>query len=46
MIGRLLDLTTRDARSRATELLDWFELADAADRMAKTYSGGMRRPVP
>jgi len=43
MIGQLLDLTTRDARSRATELLDWFELADAADRMAKTYSGGMRR---
>jgi len=43
MIGRLLDLTTPDARHRATELLDWFDLADAADRVAKTYSGGMRR---
>jgi oleandomycin transport system ATP-binding protein len=43
MIGRLLDLSTVEARHRATELLDWFDLADAADRVAKTYSGGMRR---
>lgn len=43
MIGQLLDLTTKDATARARELLDWFELADAADRVAKTYSGGMRR---
>jgi oleandomycin transport system ATP-binding protein len=43
MIGQLLDLTTRDAQARAQELLDWFELADAADRVSKTYSGGMRR---
>ena len=43
MIGRLLDLSTVDARRRAAELLDWFDLADAADRVAKTYSGGMRR---
>ncbi len=43
MIGQLLDLSGRDATARARELLNWFELADAADRVAKTYSGGMRR---
>ena len=43
MIGRLLDLRTRDARLRAEELLEWFDLTDAAGRVAKTYSGGMRR---
>ena len=43
MIGTLLNLSTRDAKSRAVELLDWFGLADAAQRRAKTYSGGMRR---
>jgi len=43
MIGELLDLSRRDARSRAAELLDWFELSEAATRVAKTYSGGMRR---
>jgi oleandomycin transport system ATP-binding protein len=43
MIGRLLDLKRRDARARATELLEWFDLTDAADRPARTYSGGMRR---
>jgi oleandomycin transport system ATP-binding protein len=43
MIGQLLDLSTRDAKARARELLDWFDLADAAGRVAKTYSGGMRR---
>ena len=43
MIGRLLDLSVADARQRAAELLDWFDLSDAADRVAKTYSGGMRR---
>jgi oleandomycin transport system ATP-binding protein len=43
MIGQLLDLSTRAAKQRATELLTWFELEDAADRVAKTYSGGMRR---
>jgi len=42
-IGRLLGLSRPDARARATELLDAFGLADAADRAAKTYSGGMRR---
>jgi len=43
MIGRLYHLSVRDARARATELLDQFDLRDAADRVAKTYSGGMRR---
>ncbi|WP_395728599.1 ATP-binding cassette domain-containing protein [Nakamurella sp.] len=43
MIGTLLNLSTRDAKARARELLDWFGLADAAGRRAKTYSGGMRR---
>ena len=43
LIGQLLDLTTRGAKRRAAELLDWFDLADAAGRRAKTYSGGMRR---
>jgi ABC-2 type transport system ATP-binding protein len=43
MIGRLSGLPRREARSRAGELLDRFDLGHAADRMAKTYSGGMRR---
>jgi oleandomycin transport system ATP-binding protein len=43
MVGRLLDMSRRDARSRAAELLERFELADAGRRRARTYSGGMRR---
>src|SRR3954447_9642406 len=43
MIGRLLDLSGKQARTRAKELLAWFDLAQAANRPAKTYSGGMRR---
>jgi oleandomycin transport system ATP-binding protein len=43
LIGRLLELTGREAKARAAELLSWFDLADAAKRPAKTYSGGMRR---
>lgn len=43
MFGRLYQLSSAEARRRATELLDQFELADAADRVVKTYSGGMRR---
>ncbi|WP_285702218.1 ATP-binding cassette domain-containing protein, partial [Actinomadura sp. NBRC 104412] len=43
MIGRLLGLTRRAARARAAELLTRFGLTDAAERPAKTYSGGMRR---
>ncbi|MDX6671452.1 MAG: type transport system ATP-binding protein [Solirubrobacteraceae bacterium] len=43
MFGRLFDLSRDKARQRAAELLERFELADAADRPARTYSGGMRR---
>jgi len=43
LIGQLLGLSSRDAKARAAELLERFDLADAASRMAKTYSGGMRR---
>jgi ABC-2 type transport system ATP-binding protein len=43
MIGRLSGLRRTDARARATQLLDQFGLADAADRVMKGYSGGMRR---
>jgi ABC-2 type transport system ATP-binding protein len=43
MVGELSGLSRRDAKSRATELLEHFDLLDAADRMVKTYSGGMRR---
>jgi len=43
LFGTLLDLGRRGARERAAELLEWFDLTDAAGRMAKTYSGGMRR---
>ncbi|GLZ75901.1 daunorubicin resistance protein DrrA family ABC transporter ATP-binding protein [Actinorhabdospora filicis] len=43
MVGRLYHLGKPRARSRARELLERFDLTDAADRPAKTYSGGMRR---
>jgi ABC-2 type transport system ATP-binding protein len=43
MFGRLFDLAPAEARRRADELLARFDLADAADRPARTYSGGMRR---
>jgi oleandomycin transport system ATP-binding protein len=42
-IGRLLGMPRPDARARAVELLGQFGLSDAANRAAKTYSGGMRR---
>jgi len=42
MIGRLLGMDRKAARARAAELLTRFELAEAAGRPAKTYSGGMR----
>ncbi|MGW5732215.1 MULTISPECIES: ATP-binding cassette domain-containing protein [Streptomyces] len=43
MIGRLLDLSRKEARSKADALLERFSLTEAAARPAKTYSGGMRR---
>ena len=43
MFGRLFRLSRAEASRRASGLLERFELADAADRTAKTYSGGMRR---
>ncbi len=43
MIGRLYRLGRARSRARAQELLDRFSLSDAANRPAKTYSGGMRR---
>jgi ABC-2 type transport system ATP-binding protein len=45
MIGQLSGLSRREARVRATELLERFGLADAAERQVKGYSGGMRRRV-
>jgi ABC-2 type transport system ATP-binding protein len=43
MVGRLYHLPMAEARRRAEEVLERFDLAEAAHRMAKTYSGGMRR---
>ena len=43
MVGRLYGMGARASRERARELLERFRLDDAADRPAKTYSGGMRR---
>ena len=43
MFGRLYQLPSATARSRAGELLEQFALSGAADRVVKTYSGGMRR---
>src|SRR6266852_5696283 len=43
MFGRLFGLSPAEARRRAVEMLARFDLADAADRPARTYSGGMRR---
>ena len=41
--GRLYDMSKTEAASRATELIDRFEISEAADRLVKTYSGGQRR---
>jgi ABC-2 type transport system ATP-binding protein len=43
MVGRLYGMSRRDAKARGTELLERFDLTDAAKRPVKTYSGGMRR---
>jgi len=45
MVGRLYHLGRKAARARARELLASFDLADAGDRLVRTYSGGMRRRV-
>lgn len=45
MIGRLQGLSKSESRTRATALIDNFELTDAADRRVDTYSGGMRRRI-
>jgi ABC-2 type transport system ATP-binding protein len=45
LVGRLLGLSWADARGRATELLGAFDLADAAGRQVRAYSGGMRRRI-
>ena len=42
-VGRLFHLGTATARQRADELLERFDLTDAAERQVQTYSGGMRR---
>ena len=43
MVGRLYHLSAAEAKRRADEVLERFDLTDAANRTAKTYSGGMRR---
>ncbi|MFB7475355.1 ATP-binding cassette domain-containing protein [Kitasatospora sp. NPDC056184] len=43
MVGELYQMPARAAKARALELLEWFNLTEAKDRTAKTYSGGMRR---
>jgi ABC-2 type transport system ATP-binding protein len=43
MVGRLYHLSAAEARRRAKDVIDRFDLTDAANRIAKTYSGGMRR---
>src|SRR6476646_10216881 len=43
MVGRLYHLPKRYVKTRAADLLELVDLGDAADRLVKTYSGGMRR---
>ncbi len=43
LIGRLLEIPKPEAKRRSSELLERFDLAEAAGRSVKTYSGGMRR---
>jgi ABC-2 type transport system ATP-binding protein len=45
LVSRLLGMSWGDARSRATELLAAFDLAEAANRQVRTFSGGMRRRI-
>lgn len=47
LVGRLYHLGRAERRQRAGRVLEQFQLADAADRPVRTYSGGMRRrPCP
>lgn len=43
LVARLLGFSWKQAKTRAKELLEAFDLSDAADRLVKNYSGGMRR---
>jgi len=43
MMARLFGMSRRAARERAAELLELFDLTEAADRLVRSYSGGMRR---
>ena len=43
IVGELYQLSRQDAAARATEVLERLSLADAGDRLVRTYSGGMRR---
>ncbi|HEY3494210.1 MAG TPA: ATP-binding cassette domain-containing protein [Polyangiaceae bacterium] len=45
LVSRLLGMAWADARKRATELLNAFDLAEAAERQVRTFSGGMRRRI-
>ncbi|MBP2389799.1 ATP-binding cassette domain-containing protein [Aeromicrobium fastidiosum] len=45
MLGRLYGFSWQQSRERSAELLDAFDLTDAADRQVKKYSGGMRRRI-
>ena len=46
MVGRLYGASRRSAKARGRELLERFDLLEAAGRPTKTYSGGMRRLAP
>src|SRR5213076_3132599 len=43
LVARLFGLSRREARTAATAVLERLDLADAGDRVVRTYSGGMRR---
>ena len=45
LVSRLLGMTWTDARKRATQLLEAFNLSEAASRQVRTFSGGMRRRI-
>jgi ABC-2 type transport system ATP-binding protein len=45
LLGRLLGFSRAQAKARADELLEVFDLAEAANRQVETYSGGMRRKL-